>query len=40
MRREFVIALRLTVVTLILTGLVYPLAVTGAAQALFSTKAN
>jgi len=40
MRREFMIALRLTVVTLILTGLVYPLAVTGAAQALFSTKAN
>ncbi len=40
MRREFLIALRLTVVTLILTGLAYPLAVTGAAQALFSDKAN
>jgi len=40
MRREFMIALRLTVVTLILTGLVYPLAVTGAAQALFSDQAN
>jgi K+-transporting ATPase ATPase C chain len=40
MRREFFIALRLTVITLILTGLVYPLAVTGAAQALFSDKAN
>jgi K+-transporting ATPase ATPase C chain len=40
MRRELLIALRLTVVTLILTGLVYPLAVTGAAQALFSDKAN
>jgi K+-transporting ATPase ATPase C chain len=40
MRRELLIALRLTVVTLILTGLVYPLAVTGAAQTLFSYQAN
>jgi len=40
MRREFLIALRLTVVTLVLTGLLYPLAVTGAAQVLFSDKAN
>jgi potassium-transporting ATPase KdpC subunit len=40
MRREFMIAVRLTVVTLILTGLLYPLAVTGAAQALFPHRAN
>ncbi|HEY4188496.1 MAG TPA: potassium-transporting ATPase subunit KdpC [Polyangia bacterium] len=40
MRREFIIALRLTLVTLILTGLIYPLAVTGAAQALWANKAN
>src|SRR3569623_55978 len=40
MRREFLIALRLTVVTLFLTGIGYPLAVTGAAQALFPDKAN
>src|SRR6478736_9668101 len=40
MRREIMIALRATVVTLILTGLVYPLAMTGVAQALFSDRAN
>ena len=40
MRRELVIALRLTVVSLMLTGIIYPLAVTGVAQALFSGKAN
>jgi len=40
MRREFLVALRLTIVTLILTGIAYPLAVTGAAQALFADKAN
>lgn len=40
MRRELLIALRLTIVTLILTGIAYPLAVTGAAQALFAAKAN
>jgi len=40
MRRELVIALRLTIVSLILTGIIYPLAITGAAQALFSAKAN
>jgi len=40
MRKEFVVALRVTLVTLILTGLAYPLAMTGAAQALFSPQAN
>jgi K+-transporting ATPase ATPase C chain len=34
------IALRTTVVTLLLTGVLYPLIVTGAAQALFPTRAN
>jgi K+-transporting ATPase ATPase C chain len=40
MRREFMIAIRLTVVTLVLTGIIYPLAVTGMAQALFPSRAN
>lgn len=40
MRREIFIALRATVVTLVLTGLLYPLAMTGVAQALFFNKAN
>jgi len=40
MRRELVIALRVTLVTLVLTGLVYPLAMTAAAQALFRDQAN
>jgi len=40
MRREIVIALRVTLVTLVLTGLAYPLAMTAAAQALFHDKAN
>jgi K+-transporting ATPase ATPase C chain len=34
------IALRISLVTLVLTGVIYPLAVTGAAQALFAQKAN
>jgi len=34
------VALRLTVVTLVLTGLAYPLAMTGAAQVLFPRRAN
>jgi K+-transporting ATPase ATPase C chain len=40
MRKELVIALRATLVTLILTGILYPLAATGAAQALFGERAN
>jgi K+-transporting ATPase ATPase C chain len=40
MRREILIALRATVVTLILTGLIYPLAMTGFAQVLFHDRAN
>jgi len=38
--KTVVIALRATAVTLILTGLVYPLAMTGVAQALFSESAG
>lgn len=40
MRKELLIALRATVVTLVLTGLVYPLATTGAAQLLFGERAG
>jgi K+-transporting ATPase ATPase C chain len=40
MRREIIIALRVTFVTLLLTGLVYPFVVTGVAQTLFHDKAN
>jgi K+-transporting ATPase ATPase C chain len=40
MRREIVIALRATLVTLILTGLLYPLATTGAAQLIFGERAD
>ncbi|HUJ63186.1 MAG TPA: K(+)-transporting ATPase subunit C [Kofleriaceae bacterium] len=38
--KTFVIALRATVVTLVLTGLAYPLIVTGLAQVLFPHRAN
>ncbi len=40
MRKEIAIALRATAVTLVLTGLIYPLFMTGIAQALFSRQAN
>ena len=37
--REILVALRMAVVTLVLTGLVYPLVVTGVAQAIFPARA-
>ena len=40
MKRQLVIALRVTVVTLVLTGLLYPLVITGLAQLLFPWRAN
>jgi K+-transporting ATPase ATPase C chain len=40
MRNELIVALRVTFVTLVLTGLLYPLAMTGVAQALFHDRAN
>lgn len=40
MQKELLVALRMTAVTLVLTGLAYPLAVTGLAQALFAHDAN
>ncbi|MGZ3481211.1 MAG: potassium-transporting ATPase subunit KdpC [Myxococcaceae bacterium] len=39
MRKELLVALRVTAVTLILTGLVYPLVTTGLAQVLFPHRA-
>jgi K+-transporting ATPase ATPase C chain len=38
--KTFVIALRATLVTLVLTGILYPLGMTGLAQVLFPTAAN
>src|SRR2546426_1980638 len=40
MKNEAIIALRMTLVTLVLTGLAYPLALTGLAQILFPARAN
>ncbi|HVP61392.1 MAG TPA: potassium-transporting ATPase subunit KdpC [Myxococcaceae bacterium] len=40
MRKELLVALRVTAVTLILTGLVYPLVTTGLAQVLFRHRAE
>jgi K+-transporting ATPase ATPase C chain len=40
LKKELVVALRMAVATLVLTGLVYPLVVTGAAQILFPWQAN
>ena len=39
-KKELVVALRMTVATLVLTGLVYPLLVTGVAQVVFPWRAN
>jgi K+-transporting ATPase ATPase C chain len=40
MRKELLVALRATVVTLVLTGILYPLATTGAAELLFGERAT
>ena len=40
MKTEILVALRMTVVTLVLTGLAYPLAITGVAQLAFPHQAN
>jgi K+-transporting ATPase ATPase C chain len=40
MKTEILVALRMTVVTLVLTGLAYPLAITGVAQVAFPHQAN
>ena len=38
--KTFTIALRATIVTLVLTGLIYPFVMTGLAQVLFPWRAN
>lgn len=40
MRAQIAVALRMTLATLVLTGLIYPLVVTGLAQVLFPRRAN
>jgi potassium-transporting ATPase KdpC subunit len=40
MRKEILIAIRATLVTLVLTGLIYPLMITGVGQVVFPGKAN
>ena len=40
MRRELVIAIRMSLATLVLTGILYPLVMTGLAQVLFPRQAN
>ena len=40
MKTEILVALRMTFVTLVLTGLLYPLAITGVAQVAFPHEAN
>jgi K+-transporting ATPase ATPase C chain len=40
MKTQILVALRMTVVTLVLTGLAYPLAITGLAQVAFPHRAN
>lgn len=40
MRKELIVALRASAVTLLLTGIIYPLFLTGAAQALFPRQAR
>jgi K+-transporting ATPase ATPase C chain len=40
MKRELIVALRMTLVTLVLTGLAYPLAVTAIAQVVWPRRAN
>jgi K+-transporting ATPase ATPase C chain len=40
MKKDLIVALRMTVATLVLTGLAYPLIVTGVAQIVFPWRAN
>jgi K+-transporting ATPase ATPase C chain len=40
MRRDIIIAFRVTLVTLVLTGIIYPFAITGVSQGLFNHRAN